>query len=69
MIKSNDLPSEGYARLSQILKAIPISRTEWYRRVAAGKYPRATKLGKRMAAWRVEDIRRIMREIDAGIES
>jgi prophage regulatory protein len=54
------LPEFGFVRLSSILGPggpIPISRSSWWAGVKAGRYPRPVKLGPRMTAWRVEDIR------------
>jgi predicted DNA-binding transcriptional regulator AlpA len=54
---SPTLPAEGYARLPQVLAAIPVSRSSWYAGVKAGKYPQSVKLGPRTTAWKVSDIR------------
>ncbi len=54
------LPAEGYARLPQVLAAIPVSKSTWWNGVKAGKYPKPVKLGPRTTAWRVEDIRALI---------
>ena len=62
------LPETGFLRLSQIIgnpKAeppipalIPVSKSTWWNGVKSGRYPKPVKtLGKRITAWRVEDIR------------
>jgi predicted DNA-binding transcriptional regulator AlpA len=61
------LPETGYVRLSQIIgnsKAdppipaiIPVSRSTWLEGVKTGRYPRPVKLGPRVVAWRVSEIR------------
>ena len=61
------LPETGYLRLSQIIgdrKAvppippiIPISKSTWWAGVKSGLYPSPVKLGPRITAWRIEDIR------------
>ena len=66
------LPETGFLRLPQIVgdpKAnpptpalIPVSRSTWWAGVKAGRYPRPVKLGPRITAWRVEDIRRLIRD-------
>lgn len=43
-------------RLAGVLRLIPLSRSEWYRRVAAGEAPRPIALGPRARAWREQDI-------------
>lgn len=61
------LPETGYVRLSQIVgnpksnpptpPIIPISKSTWWAGVKSGHYPPPVKLGPRITAWRVEDIR------------
>jgi predicted DNA-binding transcriptional regulator AlpA len=53
----------GYVRLSDILAPagpLPISKSTWWAGVKVGRYPAAVKLGPRITAWRVEDIRALM---------
>ncbi|MEN1958425.1 helix-turn-helix transcriptional regulator [Luteimonas changyuni] len=66
------LPQTGLLRLSQILGSpetkhraalpalIPVSRSTWYEGVRNGRYPKPVKLGANAAAYRVEDIRRLI---------
>jgi len=66
----NTLPETGYVRLPQIIgnryatppvpPVIPVSRSTWWAWVKAGKAPPGTKLGPRITAWRVEDIRKLI---------
>ncbi len=52
------LPDNGYVRQAQIIPSIfPFSSATLWRRVKAGTFPRPVKLGPRITAWRVEDIR------------
>jgi len=61
------LPETGFLRLRQILgdagavppipALIPVKRSSWWAGVKTGRYPKPVKLGPRMTAWRVEDIR------------
>jgi predicted DNA-binding transcriptional regulator AlpA len=53
----NPLPEIGYIRLSEILKLLPISKSTWWAGVKDGRFPKPIKLGSRITAWRVEDIR------------
>lgn len=69
----HELPSAGYVRLSQILgdlKAdppvppiIPVSRSTWWNGVRAGRFPKPVKIGSRISAWRVADIRNLINQI------
>ncbi len=62
------LPETGYIRLKQIIgdpKAglppiIPVSKSTWWAGVKSGLYPKPVKLGPRITAWRVEDIRKLI---------
>ena len=54
------LPAEGFARLPQVLAAIPVSRSTWWNGVKSGRYPSPLKLGPRTTVWRVEDIRNLI---------
>ncbi len=63
----NILPETGFLRLPQIIgdpKAepplppiIPVKKSCWWAGVASGRFPKPVKLGPRITAWRVEDIR------------
>lgn len=52
----------GFLRLRQILRIIPISKSTWWAGVKSGRYPKPIKLGERMTAWRVEDIRNLINQ-------
>ena len=55
-----DLPETGFVRLPTILKLIPIGRSTWWSGVKSGKFPKPIKLGQRITAWRVEDIKNLI---------
>lgn len=60
-------PETGFLRLKQIIgdpdveqpipAIIPVGKSSWWEGVKSGRYPAPVKLGPRMTAWRVEDIR------------
>lgn len=64
------LPETGFLRLRSIIgdpKAeppipaiIPVKKSCWWAGVAAGRFPKPVKLGPRVTAWRVEDIRALI---------
>lgn len=66
----SELPSEGLLRQKQILgdpKAkppiapiIPVSASTWWEGVRTGRFPKPVKLGLRITAWRVTDIRQLL---------
>jgi len=56
------LPAEGFVRLKSILAPsgpIPVCKSTWWAGVASGRYPKSFKLGPRITAWRVDDIRNL----------
>lgn len=56
------LPGDGFVRLPQILAVIPVSRSTWWAGVKSGRYPQPVRtLGTRITAWRVEDIRALIK--------
>jgi predicted DNA-binding transcriptional regulator AlpA len=62
-IVSHRLPETGFLRLNSILAPngpIPVGRSTWWAGVKDGRYPKPVKLGARITAWRVEDIRTLI---------
>ena len=54
------LPKSGLMRLASIIGPggpIPVSKSTWWDGVKTGRFPKPVKLGPRITAWRVEDIR------------
>lgn len=63
MAQRNTLPDTGFVRLASILAPhgpIPVSKSTWWAGIKAGRFPRPVKLGPRITAWRVEDIRELI---------
>ena len=59
-----ELPATGFVRLTSILAPrgpIPVSKSTWWAGVKSGRYPKSVKLGPRITAWRVEDIKALIR--------
>ena len=60
----------GYLRLPQIIgdpnaeppipAVIPVGKSTWWSGVKSGRFPKPVKLGPRITAWRVEDVRRLI---------
>ena len=65
MPQHSAFPETGFVRLSAILAPrgpIPVSRSTWWAGVKTGRYPAPVKLGPRITAWRVSDIRKLIDE-------
>lgn len=56
---------ERLLRLPAVLAIIPVSRSEWYRRLAAGDAPKPVELGPRARAWRLSDVNEYLVRIAA----
>lgn len=60
---SDGLPETGFIRLSSILAPkgpIPVAKSTWWAGVRSGRFPQPVKLGKRITAWKVADIRALI---------
>jgi len=56
----NDNPEpEGFYRLVEVLRLVPISKTAWYDGVRGGRYCPGVSLAPRTTAYRVSDIREL----------
>ena len=58
-----DIPETGFLRLRQVLAVIPLGKTSWWEGVKAGRFPKPVKLSPRCTAWRVEDIRELIKAL------
>ena len=59
----------GLMRLTSIIGPggpIPVSKSTWWAGVRTGRYPKPVKLGPRITAWRMEDIRALIRTGSTG---
>jgi len=54
------LPETGFVRLPHVLKVYPVSKSTWWAGIKEGRYPKPVKLGPKITAWRVEDIRTLI---------
>lgn len=45
-------------RLPQVMARVGLSRSEIYRRIAAGDFPQPVKLGERASAWNAAEVDR-----------
>ncbi|PIZ31038.1 MAG: transcriptional regulator [Alphaproteobacteria bacterium CG_4_10_14_0_8_um_filter_53_9] len=59
----NTLPETGFMRLPEILRIFPVGKSTWWAKVKSGEYPQPVKLGPRITAWRVEDIRELLARV------
>jgi len=60
------LPEDGYLRIRQVLKFIPVSKSTWWAGVAEGRFPKPTKLGPNTTAWSAKKIRKLIDELEAA---
>lgn len=55
------LPEIGFVRLPIILNIFPVGRSTWWQGVKDGKYPKPIKISNRAVAWRVDDIKSLIK--------
>lgn len=55
-----ELPQTGLLRIKQVLKFVPVSRSNWWAGVKAGRFPKPLKLSERVTCWRASDVRRLV---------
>ena len=58
----NELPQTGLLRIKQVLKFVPVSRSNWWAGVKSGRFPKPMKLSQRVTVWRASDIRDLVEE-------
>jgi prophage regulatory protein len=61
--------ADRFVRLQSIIGPggpIPVSKSTWWEGVKSGRYPKPIKLGPRITAWRVEDIRALIESTGAS---
>lgn len=56
------LPTEGFCRLRDILRVLPICKTRFYELVKSGEFPKPQKLG-RASLWPVSAVREYLKKI------
>lgn len=61
----NELPQTGLLRIKQVLRFVPVSRSNWWAGVRTGRFPKPMKLSERVTVWRASDIR----DLVEGIQS
>lgn len=50
-------------RLGDVLKVIPMSKTEWYKGIKRGIYPAPIKVGRKLAFWRASSINALIESL------
>ena len=66
------LPETGFVRLKNIIAPygpIPVSKSTWWAGVKWKRYPQPVKLGPKITAWRVEDIRALIERPESTLDS
>ncbi len=55
------LPETGFVRLPEVLKVFPVSKSTWWAGIKDGRFPQPVKLGPKISAWKVEEIRGLIK--------
>lgn len=64
-MQTTSLPIPGFSRIGKVLELIPVSRAKWYQGIKSGVYPKPVKLFGNAAAWRNEDLLRLIEKIES----
>jgi prophage regulatory protein len=51
--------AQGFLRLPEVLKLIPVSKATWWAGVKTGRYPPSRHLGPRATAWLASHVLRV----------
>lgn len=65
-LNSNEIRNSGFLRITSIIAPngpLPISRSTFFLWIQSGRWPKPVKLGKRISAWRVEDVRAALAQL------
>lgn len=57
---------DGYLRLRDVLKLVPVSRATWWAGIRDGRFPAGSKLGPKIRVWRKSEIVELLDRIQAG---
>lgn len=60
------LPEDGFLRLAEVLRLVPVSKTAWFKGISEGRFPRGVKLTKRAVGYRSADIRALLDRLSRG---
>lgn len=58
--------NDALLRIADVLKIIPVSKTEWYRGIKRGIYPPPIKVGKKLALWRASSIQQLIASLQSA---
>jgi prophage regulatory protein len=56
------VPIKSLLRLPGVQEIVPLSRSEIYRRLALGTFPKPIKIGERAVAWDADEIQEYVRK-------
>ena len=54
---------QGFIRLNEIIKIIPIGKSTIWKRVKEGTFPKPVKLSERTTAWKIADINKYIESL------
>ena len=63
-VEPSNPPCKGFIREPAVLKIFPVSRSTWWDGIRKGIYPKPYRLSPRAVAWRIEDIEKLLKEVD-----
>jgi predicted DNA-binding transcriptional regulator AlpA len=61
-----EIQQNGFLRLPQVLKLIPVCPATWWAGCRSGKFPKPIKLSPRVTVWKMADIDAFMEKATQG---
>ena len=61
-----ELPKNGFLRINEVLKFVPIGKSTLWAWVRGGRFPKPVKLSQTVTAWKAEDIQAYLDAPDGG---
>jgi len=49
-------------RLHEVLKIIPVSKAQWWKKVSEGYYPQPIKISPRVTCWRYSEVIKLVQK-------
>ncbi|WP_406825430.1 helix-turn-helix transcriptional regulator [Pedobacter sp. KACC 23697] len=56
----NDNNDNGFIRLKTVLNLYPVSKSTWWNGCRDGRFPKPYKLSKKVTAWKLSDIQKLL---------
>lgn len=59
-----DLSNQGFMRIQEVLRYVPIGKSTWWKGIKEGKFPKGRKIGPKTTVWSKKDILGLLQKIE-----